>query len=145
MNMIENYVRKGSYYGYKWQVIRNIQLQRLCLCIVYSLSQDFYAALLDDFFIKNIHTCERSALDINERGNFQDIIFHILLCIVTTWIVLPGTKTDFLQRLIKGIVYIFSPVGSLNTLRIFSTLSSRFPAMQNSRIHRNFCQCVENW
>lgn len=79
MNMIENYVRKGSYYGYKWQVIRNIQLQRLCLCIVYSLSQDFYAAHLDVFFIKNIHTCERSALDINERGNFQDIIFHILL------------------------------------------------------------------
>lgn len=141
MNMIENYVRKGSYYGYKWQVIRNIQLQRLCLCIVYSLSQDFYAVHLDDFFIKNIHTCERSALDINERGNFQDIIFHILLFFTKK----KGTKTDFLQRLIKGIVYIFSPFGSPNTLRIFSTLSSRFPAMQNSRIHRNFCQCVENW
>ena len=37
----------------------------------YSLSQDIYATHLDDLK-KNTHTCERSALVIVKKDNFQD-------------------------------------------------------------------------
>ena len=44
---------------------------------MYTLSQDIYAAHFPDFN-ENIHTCERSANEINERENFQDIFTDIL-------------------------------------------------------------------
>lgn len=44
---------------------------------VYSLSQDFFAAHFDDF-IKNIHTCERRAIKMDDRENFQDIFIDTL-------------------------------------------------------------------
>lgn len=66
----------------------------------------FMQRLLEDFNI-NAHTCERRAIEIDERENTQHIFIDTSFCSRKD---AQDRKQIFLQRFLMGII--FSPFGS---------------------------------
>lgn len=88
---------------------------------VFKVCPNIFLSHIWTIFNSNTHTCGRSAKEIDERKNFQDIFTETILFFTRK---ITETKTDFLRRLIWRKLFFVHLKVPRNTSHKFSTLSS---------------------